>query len=71
MNYKNNIVVEKISKERTRRVLEQLAQLKENVSTTALGMLKKTFEFNKELEGKQMKYFLLSKSPIWVVKILR
>ena len=51
MNYKNNMVVEKVSKERTRRVLEQLAHLKESVSTSALDCLKKTFEFNEELQG--------------------
>ena len=51
MNYKNNIVIEKVNKERTRRVLEQLAHLKETVSSSALECLKKTFEFNKELQG--------------------
>lgn len=52
MNYKNNIVIEKANKERTRRVLEQLAHLKETVSTSALDYLKKTFEFNEELQGR-------------------
>ena len=51
MNYKNNIVIEKVSKERTRKVLEQLAHLKENISTSALESLKKTFEFSRELQG--------------------
>ena len=51
LNYKNNVVVEKVSRERTKRVLEQLAHLKENISTSALESLKKTFEFNKELQG--------------------
>ena len=51
MNYKNNIVIEKVSKERTKRVLEQLAHLKEYISASALESLKKTFEFNKELQG--------------------
>ena len=51
MNYKNNIVIEKVSKERTRKVLEQLAHLKENISTSALESLKKTFEFSRDLQG--------------------
>lgn len=50
MNYKNNIVIEKVSKERTRKVLEQLAHLKENISTSALESLKKTFEFSRDLQ---------------------
>ncbi|XP_065071824.1 centromere-associated protein E-like isoform X2 [Rhopilema esculentum] len=50
MNYKNNIVMEKVSKERTRRVLEQLAHLKESISSAALGYLKKTFEVSEEMQ---------------------
>ena len=51
INYKNNVVAEKISKERTRRVLEQLVQLKESISTSALELIHKTFDFNQDLAG--------------------
>ncbi len=51
MKYKNNVVAEKITRERTRRVLEQLANLKESVSTSALTLLHKAFEFDEDLAG--------------------
>ncbi len=51
MKYKNNVVTEKITRERTRRVLEQLANLKETVSSSALGLLQKAFDFDEELAG--------------------
>ena len=63
MNYKNNIVMEKVSKERTRRVLEQLAHLKESISSAALGYLKKTFEVSEEMQGDYIEDY---EAPLWV-----